>query len=50
MPSSSVLKSGRLKILMIAVERFKDERFRSHLQQIDVTLLVVDALYLRMGA
>ena len=35
-------KSGQLKILMIAVERFKNERFRSHLQKMDVTLLVVD--------
>ena len=35
-------KSGRIKFLMIAVQRFKNERFRSHLQQIDVTLLVVD--------
>ena len=35
-------KSGQLKILMIAVERFKNERFRSHLQKTDVTLLVVD--------
>jgi ATP-dependent DNA helicase RecQ len=35
-------KGGQLKILMIAVERFKNERFRSHLQKMDVTLLVVD--------
>jgi len=35
-------KSGRLKILMIAVERFKNERFRSHLAKMDVKLLVVD--------
>ncbi|MGA8019571.1 MAG: RecQ family ATP-dependent DNA helicase, partial [Desulfobacterales bacterium] len=35
-------KNNRLKILMIAVERFKNERFRSHLQKMDVTLLVVD--------
>jgi ATP-dependent DNA helicase RecQ len=27
---------------MISVERFKNERFRSHLQKMDVTLLVVD--------
>jgi ATP-dependent DNA helicase RecQ len=35
-------KSGQLKILMIAVERFKNERFRSHLAKMNVTLLVVD--------
>ncbi len=35
-------KNGELKILMIAVERFKNERFRSHLQKMDVSLLVVD--------
>ncbi len=33
---------GRLKILMIAVERFKNERFRTQLRQMDVSLLVVD--------
>jgi ATP-dependent DNA helicase RecQ len=35
-------KRGDLKILMIAVERFKNERFRHHLQRLPVTLLVVD--------
>jgi ATP-dependent DNA helicase RecQ len=35
-------KNGELKILMIAVERFKNERFRSHLQKMNITLLVVD--------
>jgi ATP-dependent DNA helicase RecQ len=35
-------KNGELKILMIAVERFKNERFRSHLQKMEVSLLVVD--------
>jgi ATP-dependent DNA helicase RecQ len=35
-------QSGRLKILMIAVERFKNERFRSHLEKMNVSLLVVD--------
>jgi ATP-dependent DNA helicase RecQ len=35
-------KKGELKILMIAVERFKNERFRSQLQKMDVSLLVVD--------
>lgn len=35
-------KNGELKILMISVERFKNERFRSHLQRMKVSLLVVD--------
>jgi ATP-dependent DNA helicase RecQ len=35
-------KNGELKILMIAVERFKNERFRAQLQKMNVTLLVVD--------
>ena len=35
-------KNGQLKILMIAVERFKNERFRAHLEKMEVTLLVVD--------
>ena len=35
-------KNGKLKILMIAVERFKNERFRSHLQKMNVSLLVID--------
>ena len=35
-------KSGQLKILMIAVERFKNERFRSHLEKMNVSLLAVD--------
>ena len=35
-------KNGKLKILMIAVERFKNERFRSHLEKMNVSLLVVD--------
>lgn len=33
---------GQLKILMIAVERFKNERFRTQLRQMKVSLLVVD--------
>ena len=33
---------GRLKILMIAVERFKNERFRTQLRQMNISLLVVD--------
>jgi ATP-dependent DNA helicase RecQ len=35
-------KTGTLKILMISVERFKNERFRTHLQQMKISLLVVD--------
>ncbi|MGB5984922.1 MAG: DEAD/DEAH box helicase, partial [Desulfobacterales bacterium] len=35
-------RQGQLKILMIAVERFKNERFRTQLQQMDLSLLVVD--------
>jgi len=35
-------KNNELKILMISVERFKNERFRSHLKKMNVTLLVVD--------
>ena len=33
---------GQLKILMVAVERFKNERFRTQLRQMNVFLLVVD--------
>ena len=35
-------KSNQLKILMVSVERFKNERFRAQLQQMQVSLLVVD--------
>ena len=35
-------KNSELKILMISVERFKNERFRSHLQKMNISLLVVD--------
>ena len=35
-------KSGNLKILMISVERFKNERFRFHLLKMNISLLVVD--------
>jgi len=37
-----IAKNGELKILMIAVERFKNERFRSHLKKMNISLLVVD--------
>ena len=35
-------KHGDLKILMISVERFKNERFRSQLSQMAISLMVVD--------
>lgn len=35
-------KSGALKILMVSVERFKNERFRHFIQQVRVSMLVVD--------
>lgn len=35
-------RSGELKILMISVERLKNERFREFISQIPISLLVVD--------
>jgi ATP-dependent DNA helicase RecQ len=35
-------KNNRIKILMISVERFKNERFRAQLEKMNLTLLVVD--------
>lgn len=35
-------KSGELKILMVSVERLKNERFRHFLHQVQISLLVVD--------
>ncbi|PIQ25325.1 recombinase RecQ [bacterium (Candidatus Blackallbacteria) CG17_big_fil_post_rev_8_21_14_2_50_48_46] len=35
-------RQGELKILMISVERFKNERFRAQLQRLKISLLVVD--------
>ena len=35
-------KSGELKILMISVERLKNERFRNFIAQVPISLLVVD--------
>ncbi|WP_407293574.1 RecQ family ATP-dependent DNA helicase [Stutzerimonas zhaodongensis] len=35
-------KSGELKVLMISVERLKNERFRSFISQVPISLLVVD--------
>ncbi len=33
---------GELKVLMISVERFKNERFRTYLNKMTISLLVVD--------
>ncbi|EKD26547.1 MAG: hypothetical protein ACD_79C01130G0003 [uncultured bacterium] len=35
-------EKGTLKILMISVERFRNERFRYHLKKMNVSLLVID--------
>lgn len=35
-------KNNQLKILMISVERFKNERFRNQLKQMNLSLLVID--------
>ena len=35
-------KNNKLKVMMISVERFKNERFRSQLEQMNISLLVVD--------
>ncbi len=36
------VKSGNIKILMISVERFKNERFRDFIKTIAISMLVVD--------
>jgi ATP-dependent DNA helicase RecQ len=36
------VKNGQIKILMISVERLKNERFREFIRQIPISLLVVD--------
>lgn len=36
------VKSGEIKILMISVERFKNERFRAFLSALNISLMVVD--------
>lgn len=38
----SDVRSGDTKILMVSVERFKNERFRQFIQSVDVSMLVVD--------
>lgn len=35
-------KNNQLKILMISVERFKNERFRNQLKQMHISLMVID--------
>ncbi len=35
-------KNGEIKILMISVERFKNERFRFHLEKMNISMLVID--------
>lgn len=35
-------KNGQLKILMVSVERFKNERFRQFISSVNVSMLVVD--------
>ncbi|PKP56626.1 recombinase RecQ [Candidatus Atribacteria bacterium HGW-Atribacteria-1] len=35
-------KNGQLKIVMISVERFKNERFCYHLRKMNISLLVID--------
>jgi ATP-dependent DNA helicase RecQ len=36
------LRSGHSKILMVSVERFKNERFRRAIEQLPISLLVID--------
>lgn len=36
------VKSGHIKILMISVERLKNERFREFIRQVPISLMVVD--------
>lgn len=38
----SDVRSGKIKILMVSVERFKNERFRSFIQSVSVSMLVID--------
>ncbi|GAA6170399.1 RecQ family ATP-dependent DNA helicase [Colwellia sp. KU-HH00111] len=35
-------RNGKIKILMVSVERFKNERFRQFIQSVPVSMLVVD--------
>ena len=36
------VKSGEIKILMVSVERFKNERFRQFIDSVSVSMLVID--------
>jgi ATP-dependent DNA helicase RecQ len=36
------VRSGKIKILMVSVERFKNERFRQFIHDVPVSMLVVD--------
>lgn len=36
------VKRGQIKVLMVAVERLKNERFRNFIQQVAISLLVID--------
>jgi ATP-dependent DNA helicase RecQ len=38
----SKVRKGKIKILMVSVERFKNERFRQFIQSVPVSMLVVD--------
>ena len=38
----SAVRTGEIKILMVSVERFKNERFRQFIQSVPVSMLVVD--------
>jgi ATP-dependent DNA helicase RecQ len=38
----SGVRNGEIKILMVSVERFKNERFRQFIQSVPVSMLVVD--------
>jgi len=40
--SLQAARDGKIKILMISVERFKNERFRLQLGRMDISLMVVD--------
>jgi ATP-dependent DNA helicase RecQ len=38
----TAVRSGKIKILMVSVERFKNERFRQFIESVPVSMLVVD--------
>ena len=38
----SDVRNGQLKILMVSVERFKNERFRQFIESVNISMLVVD--------